>query len=98
MINHSIIFTSKADQDEASIFQYISDEFGLMYAEKFRAKLIIFFHLLSKHPYIGRPAKNYPALRVYIFYKQNKIVYKIRKEEIIIIRMLHTKTRLSSKY
>ena len=28
MISYSIILTHKADEDEATIFQYISDEFG----------------------------------------------------------------------
>lgn len=98
MISYSIILTNKADEDEASIFQYISNEFGIIYAEKFREKLMRFFHLLSKQPFIGRSAKNYPTLRVYIFNQQNKIVYKIENDTIIIIRLLHIKSRLSSKY
>lgn len=98
MINCTITLTSKADKDEAAIYKYIATEFGKIYADRFREKLIEFFHLLSKQPFIGRPAKNNPALRVYIFTRQNKVIYKVIDEEIVIIRLLNSKSNLASKY
>jgi plasmid stabilization system protein ParE len=98
MISYSLKLTTKADEDEAGIYAYISDEFGNIYAEKFRTKFIEFCHLLTKQPLIGRPAKNDATLRVFIFNKQNKIVYKVEDDAITIIRILNTKTNFSSKF
>ena len=98
MITCSLNFTRKADNDEHNINGYISSEFGEVYAKKFRANLIEFCNILIKQPFIGRPAKNDSALRVFVFSKQNKIVYKVDGKQITIIRILNMKTNLSSKY
>jgi plasmid stabilization system protein ParE len=98
MSSHTLDFTRKADRDELGIYNYISEEFGEIYAKKFRTNLIEFCKLLIKQPFIGRPAKNDSTLRVFVFSKQNKIVYKVESNRIIIIRILNIKTNLSSKY
>ena len=98
MISYTFSFTKKADKDEADIYKYITQKFGEIYAERFRSNFIQFCNLLTKQPFIGRPAKNDNELRVFIFSKQNKIVYKIDENKITIIRILHTKTKLSSKF
>jgi toxin ParE1/3/4 len=98
MINYSLTFTGKADKDEADIYKYITEKFGEIYADKFRATFIQFCHLLAKQPFIGRPAKDDTSLRVFIFSKQNKVVYKVEDNSIIIIRVLNTRTNLSSKF
>lgn len=90
--------TAKADSDEAGIHKYIAEKFGEIYADNFRKKLIVLFKLLARQPFLGRPAKIDVALRVYIFSKQNKIVYKVAENEIIILRLLHTKTNTASKF
>ena len=98
MIKYSLIFARKADEDEADIYKYITEQFGEIYADKFRAGFIQFCELLSKQPFIGRPSKDDASLRVFIFNKQNKVVYKVEDTGIIIIRILNTKTNLSSKF
>ena len=98
MISYTLSLTKKADKDENNIYKYITDEFGELYAQKFRRNFIEFCHLLIKHPFIGRPAKNDETLRVFIFSKQNKVVYKVTGGDITIIRILNMKTNLSSKY
>ena len=98
MIKYALTFTRKADKDEAAIYKYIAENFGEIYAEKFRTSFIKFCQLLTKQPFIGRTAKNDPALRVFIFSKQNKIVYKVASDNIIIIRILNTKRNLSAKF
>jgi plasmid stabilization system protein ParE len=98
MIKYSLIFTKKADEDEAGIYKYIKEQFEEIYADKFRASFIQFCELLRKQPFIGRPAKDYASLRVFIFNKQNKVVYKVEDNGITIIRILNTKTNLSSKF
>jgi toxin ParE1/3/4 len=98
MIAYKVIVTKKADKDEEKIYNYISKEFGQIYADKFRDKLIELFKLLSKQPLLGRPAKNNAMLRVYIFSKQNKLVYKVTETEIIILRLLNNRTNFASKF
>jgi plasmid stabilization system protein ParE len=98
MRDYKISFTKRADKDEIKIYDYITEKFGEIYADNFRQKLIAFLQLLSKEPHLGRPAKKDGSLRVYIFNKQNKVVYKIKEQDITIIRILHTKTNLASRF
>ena len=98
MIGYTLNFTRKADKDESDIYKYIADKFGEVYAKKFRKNFIEFCHLLTKQPFIGRPAKNDAALKVFIFGKQSKVVYKVEDNCITIIRILAMKTSPSSKY
>ena len=77
MRDYKISFTKRADKDEIKIYDYITEKFGEIYADNFRQRLITFLQLLAKEPHLGRPAKQDSSLRVYIFNKQNKIVYKI---------------------
>ena len=98
MITYKVLISTKADSDEAGIHKYILEKFGEIYADNFRKKLIELFKLLAKQPFLGRPAKDDAVLRVFIFNRQNKIVYKVTESEIIILRLLHTKTNLASKF
>lgn len=81
MISYKVILTKKADKDQAAIYKYILKKFGDIYANKFREKLINLFELLSKQPLIERPAKNDNTLRIYIFSRQNRLVYKVSEYE-----------------
>lgn len=94
----SIIITQKADADETAIYNYISDTFGSIYADNFRKKLIEVFKLMSRQPFIGRPAKGHVSIRVFMMNKQNKIVYKITETEVVVLRILNTRTRLSGEF
>jgi len=94
----NILITQKADADEASIYQYIERRFGTIYAHKFRSKLIALFSKLAQMPTAGRAAKNDRSIRVFIFNRQNKVVYKATETEIIIIRILHAKAKMSGNY
>jgi toxin ParE1/3/4 len=98
MRDYKISFTKRADKDEIKIYDYITEKFGEIYADNFRQKLITFLQLLVKEPHLGRPAKQDSSLRVYIFNKQNKIVYKIKDQDLTVIRILHTNTNLASRF
>ena len=76
MISYSLALTRKADKDEADIYKHITEKFGEIYADKFRETFIQFCHLLSKQPFIGRPAKRDSSLRVFVFNKKNKLCIK----------------------
>ena len=40
MIGYTLNFTRKADKDESDIYKYIADEFGEVYAKKFRKNTV----------------------------------------------------------
>lgn len=94
----NIRITQKADADEASIYQYIERTFGKVYADRFRVRLIELFHKLAIMPTAGRTAKAEPSIRIFIFNRQNKVVYKITEQDLVIIRILNTKARTTGNY
>lgn len=94
----SIIITKKANADETAIYKYITETFGSLYAGKFRERLIELLKLMARQPFIGRPAKQDSSVRVLMMSKQNKIVYKISETEVIILRILNTRTKLSGDF
>jgi plasmid stabilization system protein ParE len=94
----SITITKKADADETAIYNYISETFGSIYADNFRKRLIEVFGLMSRQPFIGRPAKGNASVRVLMMSRQNKIVYKITETEVVVLRILNTRTKLSGEF
>ena len=96
MSEYSIRITRKADKDEQLIYEYIVENFGEIYAQKFRGKLFDALEKLKKYPMIGRVAKKDKSLRVLIPNDKNKIVYKVTENEIIVIRILNMKSKDSS--
>jgi plasmid stabilization system protein ParE len=98
MICYEILITRHADKDEQLIYDYITDTFGEVYAIRFRQKLTALFKTLTKYPFIGRIAKKDPSLRVVLLSKQNKIIYKIKETDVVIIRILNARTHLASKF
>lgn len=93
-----VIITRAANIDDTKIYEYISDEFGELYSEKFRNKIIKLFQTLSGHPLIGRPAKIDSSVRVINMTNKNKLVYKIVNNSIVILRILHNKTNSSHNF
>ena len=94
----SITITKKADVDETAIYNYISEIFGSIYADKFRQRLIELFKLLARQPFIGRPAKRDGSVRVFMISKQNKIIYKVTEKEIVVLRILNARTKLAGEF
>ena len=92
-----IVTTKRADADETAIYEYISSTFGVIYADKFYKKLIELFKLIAQQPFIGRPARKDSSIKVFMMSKQNKIVYKITEKNIVVLRIVNTKTKLSGK-
>jgi plasmid stabilization system protein ParE len=93
-----IVVTHKANADETAIYKYISEKFGIIYADKFRKKLVELLRLISSQPFIGRPAKNDSSIRVFLMSRQNKIVYRLTETEIVILRIINTKTKSSGNF
>ncbi|MCW3106848.1 MAG: ParE toxin of type toxin-antitoxin system, parDE [Segetibacter sp.] len=94
----NVLITKRADKDESKIFEYIAKEFGETYAVVFRKKLIELFHTLSKHPLMEGLLKKMHHLEWLFIINKIKIVYKVTESDIIIIRILNTKTNLSHNF
>lgn len=94
----SIVITKRANADETAIYDYISYTFGAVYADKFHQKLIELFKLIAQQPLIGRPARKDSSVRVFMMSRQNKIVYKITEKDIVVLRILNTRTKLSGEF
>ena len=63
---YKIVLTRLADKDEGKIYTYIANEFGMIYADEFRKKLLDFLYVLAKYPFIDdlQKIKNF---YVYLF-------------------------------
>jgi hypothetical protein len=53
---------------------------------------------MTRQPFIGRPAKGNNSIRVLMMSKQNKIVYKVAETEVVVLRILNTRTKLSGEF
>ena len=94
----SITITKKADADETAIYNYITETFGSVYAHKFHKRLIDLLKLIARQPFIGRPARGNASIRVLMMSKQNKIVYTMTETQVVILRILNTRTKLSGDF
>lgn len=93
-----ILITEKADSDEEAIYKYIARKFGKIYADKFRLRIIDLFKKLAVTPTAGRIAKNDRSLRIFIFNRHNKVVYKATQTDVVIVRILSSSRKASGEY
>lgn len=81
--------SKKADQDFAGIYRYTYKEFGEHQADKYTDSLEACFLLLCDSPRIGRKV-DYISTGLYQHeHQEHLIFYRIRKQEIFIVRLLH---------
>lgn len=90
--------TNKANEDLDKIWDYSYEEWNEEQADKYYFELIDCFQFLADNPTFGR---NYEEIDEELFgYLINKhIVFfqKITREEILVIRILHTSTDLKNR-
>jgi toxin ParE1/3/4 len=81
--------TRQADQDIIDIYVHGAGEFGVEQAERYHAGLVEAFEVLAANPRIARerPEIN-PPVRLHP-YGSHMIVYTIRDEGVLIVRVLH---------
>jgi len=81
--------SNKAVEDFGSIFEYTLQNFGEAQADLYTEDLEYCLKALSEFPLIGRDCKE---IRVGVYrhdHKQHAIFYRIRKQHIFVIRILH---------
>jgi plasmid stabilization system protein ParE len=74
-----------------TILAYIEKEWGIKSSEKFQTILDSKIDSLSIHPKIGRAITRNKHIRKLMITKHNKIYYKIRHNEIIILTLFESK-------
>lgn len=78
-----------ADGDIVNIAQYTIEQFGIKQARTYRDSLAICFHSLAKNPKLGRVIDHIgKGLRCYD-HKSHAVFYKVNRQDILIIRILH---------
>jgi len=86
---HSIVQSSKAEQDLTEIWIYTAEEWSLAQADLYIDELVAGIEKLGTHPELGYSRDDirsgYRSLNV----SQHIVFYKIMDEEIQIMRVLH---------
>jgi toxin ParE1/3/4 len=81
--------TTRADEDIIGIYVHGVREFGARQAENYHRALVATFDILADNPFIARERQEFrPPVWLY-FYKAHTIVYRIMRDHVLIIRVLH---------
>jgi toxin ParE1/3/4 len=88
--------SKKADKDFEDIYRYTYIEFGEHQADKYTDSLEACFLTICDNPKIGRNA-DYISKGLYQHeHKEHIIFYKIRKQGIFIVRLLHKSMKINN--
>jgi addiction module RelE/StbE family toxin len=85
-----IIWTDSAKKNLKDIISYLKLSWPPNVLIEFSILLDLKIKLLSKHPYIGFKSKKYSRFRKTIITKRYLIIYSIKKDHIVILRIKHT--------
>lgn len=81
--------TLRADADIIDLFAQGAARYGVSHAENYLQGLIAVFGLLAANPLMARERAEFdPPVRLHP-YRAHLIVYKERRDELLIIRVLH---------
>ena len=91
-----VIFSAKADQDLASLFEYINDSLhNSIAAHNIVSKILRLSQKLSDFPEMGTSLKaidNRLGVYRYLIVDNYLLVYKIVDEEVFMVRILYAKS------
>jgi len=86
---HSVVQSSRAEQDLTDIWVYTAEEWSLAQADTYLEELVSGIDQLREHPMMGSSRddlrKNYRALTV----NQHIVFYMVSDNEVQVIRVLH---------
>ena len=89
--------SKKADKDFEGIYRYTYKEFGEQQADKYTDSLEACFLLLCDNPTIGRNVDIISKGLYQHEHQEHTIFYRIRKNEIFIVRLLHNSMDISKQ-
>lgn len=81
--------SKKAEKDFSDIYRYTFKKFGELQADKYTNSLESTFRLISENPKIGRSVDYVSKDLNRHEHMEHIIFYRIRKETIFIVRLLH---------
>lgn len=90
-MSNSYTLSKKADQDVKAIFTYSYTAFGAAQADKYLDGLETSFEMLADNPLLGRNCDWLRAGYHCYDYASHVIFYRLRKHDIFISRILHSR-------
>ncbi|MGN6265518.1 MAG: type II toxin-antitoxin system RelE/ParE family toxin [Ginsengibacter sp.] len=88
-MDKEIVWTDIAKTDLKNIFSYLQINWPSKVVNDFNSVLNFKVQLLSRHPHIGFKSKKYSRFRKTLITKNYIIIYSIKKEHIVILRIKH---------
>ncbi len=88
-----IVWSNTAKNDLLSIVSYLKVNWPSKVLDDFTLFLDLKIQLLSLHPYMGFKSTKYSRFRKTIITKNYLIIYSIKKEHIVILRIKHSAMR-----
>jgi toxin ParE1/3/4 len=88
------LISNFADSDLDEIFDYTETEHGFNQAVKYLSDLDSLFERLVKNPNLGRERKEIKNDIFSIVEQEHVVYYEIRKDYILIVRVLHGKREI----
>jgi toxin ParE1/3/4 len=83
--------TNRADQDIVGLYAHSARSFGRSHADLYFADLVHCFDLLAGQPQLARERREFtPPVRIH-FHKAHAIIYLIRDDGILIVRVLDSR-------
>lgn len=89
------LLSQDAEVDLGDIFDYTEQEFGLTQASCYLLELEAVFNQLIINPKLGRERDEIRAKLLSIVHSAHVIFYRVRTDNIRIVRVLHTSRDLS---
>lgn len=85
--------SNRADQDIKKITLRSLTDFGENQTDKYMAGMKAALEAIADTPSLGRPFTPKKSTREYLYYRyvSHVVYYRLRKNDVFIVRMLHTK-------
>jgi addiction module RelE/StbE family toxin len=84
-----IVWSNTAKTDFLNIVSYVHDNWTMTVFDEFILILNRKILLLSKYPHIGFKSKKYSRFRKSLVTKNYSIIYSVKKDYIVILRLKH---------
>jgi|SRR5690606_10047127 len=95
---NSCVVSQKAHQDIRELYEFGSQKFGKDQALRYVEELNLYFQLLSQNPYLGRERSEIRKGLFSFPYTSHILFYRIFKNHIRIVRVLHGSRDLNKYY
>jgi addiction module RelE/StbE family toxin len=89
-MDKEIVWTDIAKNHLKNIFSYLQINWPPEVLDDFNSVLNFKVQLLCKHPLIGFKSRKYSRFRKTLITKNYMVIYSIKKDHIVILRIKHT--------